>query len=180
MKIKHKPSDIFEKYFKNQPVFDALERAHIAYHTTCRDNDESHSFKHTMNSLDINIRKSSNHILEKFQNEKCEWCNQSRREIRFGSGSPNCKSRPTAANASIEEALTGEEVRYFALLESASDIIPKVINAKFAGNISPEALIYCQTTLGYEPDIVAGVMDVDTERMMPRYEELMNEHRDNS
>jgi len=166
---------IFDKYFRNKPTFDDLEKASYAYHFRNRDDIHAHSFYDNLKSLNLDYADNS----KKFLHEKCEWCCQSRIQIRWGDN-PKCGSRPKEANGSIAETLKDEETSYFALLERGKDDIPAMVKRKFGGTVSAEALFYCQTTLGYEPDIVSGIMDIDIEKMMPQYEVLMNEHRGKS
>ena len=169
--------EIFNKYFKGKPAFDDLEKATFAYHFKSRDNASAHSFRNTVGSLGINILSASDYTYNKLKNEKCEWCGRSRRSIRFDELPAACSARPKEANLSIAETLRNEETNYFALLERGKEAIPQLINRKFKGKVSAEVLFYCQTTLGYEPDIVSAIMDVDIEQFMPGYETLMDGHR---
>lgn len=171
-----KISKIFDTYFKDKPSFDDLEKACYAYHFKSRDDIHAHSFYENLKSLDLNFASDS----PKFANERCEWCGLNRDQIRWNDDDPRCKNRPKTANRSIAEVLNDEETTFFALLERGKDTIPQLINRKYNGIVTAESLFFCQTTLGYEPDIVSGIMDIDIEPMMAEYERLMNIHRSKS
>lgn len=172
--------DIFDRYFSGNPAFCDLEKATYAYHMTARMGKDAHSFLHTFKSLSMDT--ATDFQLRKFKQDRCEWCGRSREEIRWDSNLPSCSERPVSENRffgmTTGEVIHSEEESYFALIERAKNgSIQRVLDKKFNGELTAKALFYVQNTLGYEPDIVSLVLDLEVEDLMVEYESLMDAHR---
>lgn len=165
--------ELFDKYFVCQPAMDDLVKATYAYHTLHNATSDAHLFRTVMDSDTFHSQTR----YEKMRDEECEWCGRSRREIRFDSLPAHCESRPQSANESISWNLHEEEKKMFALLEAGPEKLQKVLREKFDSVISADALFYFQTSLGYEPDIVSTLLDVEVEKFMEDYDRLMAEHK---
>jgi alanyl-tRNA synthetase len=118
----------------------------------------------------------------KFRNEKCEWCGNSREQIRWGK-IVECPNRPKLANKynnmGVADIISDEESTYFKLLNEAETKLPQIVK-KLGGIIDAKMLVKLQTTYGYEPDIVSTIMDIEIEKLMPEYETEMDVHRSKS
>jgi hypothetical protein len=112
-----------------------------------------------------------------FKAEECYWCGRSRSDVRWSDESPECSAHP---NLDVVKTIYDEEVKTYALLNSGEELIPKILDSKFDGKLSSEALIFLQTTHGFSPDIVSTILDIDVEQYMNKYEELMNIHKSKS
>jgi hypothetical protein len=106
---------------------------------------------------------------------RCMWCRRSREEVRHDDLPPECQSRP-AEFRSIADVLRDEEARYCALLARAVDVVPRVIAKK---GLSGETLAILHHTYGYDPEVVAGVVDVPPV-LMKAYYAKMEEERERS
>ena len=170
MRTEEQIHKIFDKYFVGQPAMDDLVKATYAYHTTWRQGIDVHSF----------TDKVVGFATETFSNEKCKWCGRSRRDVRWDSLPAQCGARPTTANQGIADVIHDEEKRMYALLDAGPEKLQSVLSQKFGGSLSSAALFHFQTSLGYEPDIVSTLLDLDIENLMPGYDELMALHKTKS
>lgn len=68
----------------------------------------------------------------------------------------------------------------YSLLDAGSGKLPKILRKKFNGVVSAEALVYFQTSLGYEPDIVSALLNIEIEPFMAEYDALMKVHQSKS
>lgn len=93
-----------------------------------------------------------------FSNEQrwsqCIWCQRSREQVRYDDLPAQCQHRPV--QQPITNVVRSEEERYFALLATASRVVPKVIAQR--GN-SPDTFNYLHATHGFDREIVEEIIN---------------------
>jgi hypothetical protein len=131
--------EIVGGYFREHPESrDEVMRAYYAYHAGhFRESAGGHNF--------TNGSKQS----------RCVWCGRTRELVRWDDLPPECGSRPDLKE--VDEVVLGEEGRFFALLKKAERDVPGLV-AKHG--MSGETLALLHGTHGYDPETVAGIVDV--------------------
>lgn len=146
---------VVEKYFGEHPgAKDEVVKAHFAYHIQhIRDNPGAH------------------HFAGPWRHCECHWCGRSREQVRWDDLPAQCQHRPELPD--IAGTIRGEEERAFALSDKATREVPKLV-AKLG--MSGETLAILHHTHGYDPETVAGIVDVPPQ-MLTDYHTAMEEER---
>ena len=98
---------------------------------------------------------------------KCVWCGRSRELVRWDDLPYECLKRPNNI-PEIKDVIKDEELKYFKLLNTAKTNIPKILK-KLGGNIDGNILSILHNTHGYEPEVVATIVEVPSD-MLNSYE----------
>lgn len=149
---------IATEYFQQNPdAKDGVMKAYHAYHVShFRDEPDAHNFPG-------GSRES-----------ECQWCGRSRETVRHDDLPAQCNSRPLLLD--IKECIKGEEERAFMILDSAAATVPKLV-AKMG--MSGATLAVLHHTHGYDPETVAGCVEVPT-ALMVDYHVAMETERNRS
>lgn len=130
-------------YFKEHPdAKDGVLKAYHAYHAA----HLRHPFAHKFSGPD---RESC-----------CEWCGRTRELVRWDELPGHCQQRPERPD--VEDVIRGEETKAFALFKKAEAVVPKLV-ARLG--MSGGTLAILHHTHGYDPETVAGVVDVPAQAM---------------
>lgn len=145
---------IATKFFQDNPSLkDGVLKAYYAYHAPhFRLDDKAHNFT---NSSRASV---------------CQWCGRSREDVRWDDIDPQCQSRPLLK--SVEDVILEEECKAFSLLEKASIHIPKIVSKL---GLSGETLAVLHHTHGYDPETVAGCVDLSSENIKDYHEHMENQ-----
>lgn len=152
---------IYEKYFLgNDEAIIGLRKAVYAYH------EHALPLSHFFNSNNRTAR--------------CVQCERSREQVRWDELPAHCagpySSMLARGKEKAESILMDEEKNYSRLIDSAKDMVPRFI-AKMG--INGKTLAILHHTHGYEPEVVAGIVDVDRQSMID-YESEMEIERSRS
>lgn len=148
---------IADKYFSENPEQkDHVMKAYHAFHVNhFREHSESH------------------HFLNGNRDCECFWCSRSREQVRHDSLPAECLAHPDASVLDIETVIANEEAKAHALFERAKSVVPAFIRKH---GLTGESLATLHHTFGFDPETVAGVVDVP-ESLISDYHERMNEER---
>ena len=142
-------------YFRENPeARDGVLKAYHAYGVThFRCDPKAHNFGSYM------------------RESKCRWCSRSREMVRWDDLPPECQKRP--AMMEIADVILDEERKAFDLLNRAVIAIPKLVAQM---GMSGDTLAVLHHTHGYDPETVAGVVDVPPQ-MLADYHAAMETER---
>ena len=98
---------------------------------------------------------------------KCMWCGRSREMVRHDEESGQCSKRPEIRE--IKEVLHDECVKANALYELAKTEVPKLIRKM---GMTGETVAILHHTYGYDPETVAGIVDVPPQVMADYHTEM--------
>lgn len=149
-----KAAEIVLKYFREHPEMrDGVMKAYYAYNVShFRCNPKAHNFGSA-------LRESA-----------CRWCGRTREQVRWDDLPPECARRPFVPE--IDDVIRGEEQKAFALLARAKKDVPKLV-AKLG--LSGETLARLHHTYGYDPETVAGIVDVPPKMLSDYHAEMETE-----
>ncbi len=102
----------------------------------------------------------------------CLWCGRTRELVRWDDSTPECASRPEIHDTA--SVIHGEEARYFALLERAKLEVPAIVARM---GMAGSTLAFLHGTHGYDPETVAGVVEVPA-GVIREYEEAREVDRE--
>jgi hypothetical protein len=105
---------------------------------------------------------------------KCTWCGRSRRGVRWDDLPPECSNRPNMPD--IKDVVFGEERRSFDLFNRAEKEVPKIISKL---GMSGKTLSILHHTYGYDPETVAGIVDISPQ-LLSDYNKVMEVERERS
>ena len=148
--------NIVTSYFQSHPeARDGVMKAWYAYHAPhFRCDPSSHNFSSA-------LRES-----------RCAWCGRSREDVRWDNLPSECQKRPQIAE--IDDTIFDEEKKAFALFGRADVEVPKLVE-KFG--LSGSTLATLHHTHGFDPETVAGIVDVP-KQMIEDYHTAMEKERE--
>lgn len=117
------------------------------------------------------LDESAHNFTNGSREAKCLWCGRSREDVRWDNLPYNCLKRPELNDPQV--VLKEEEENYLKLLGKAEQEIPKLIK-RINGDdtLDGRTLSILHHTYGYEPEVVAGVIDFPNEMLLEYHKEM--------
>lgn len=142
--------EIARSYFENNPdKKDGVMKAYYAYHAEEHE-DGAHKFR---------------------WEQKCLFCGRTPQMTRHDNLPGECQKRPRQLD--VESIISGEEDKYQQLLSKAEKEIPKII--KKLGQLSGKTLAILHHTHGYDPEVVADIIETPSHLLKDYYAEMEKE-----
>jgi hypothetical protein len=132
------------QYFNDNPSQrDEVLKAYFAFHVPhFRLDEDSHNFT-------TGDRESN-----------CLWCGRTREMVRYDDLPGPCQARPEIIP--ISQSILEEEKKAFKLFDSASKNVPKLISKM---GLTGKTLAILHHTHGYDPETVAGIVEIPSKLM---------------
>lgn len=144
---------IVDRYFRdNSESKDDVMRAYYAY--------QAGHFRESMDGHNFTNRSKQS---------QCVWCGRSRELVRWDDLPPQCVSRPEMKE--VDEVVFSEEGKFFALLKKAERDVPGLVEKH---GMSGQTLALLHGTHGYDPETVAGIVEVPCQ-VISEYERCREE-----
>ncbi len=143
-----------QQFFTDHPEHrDGVMKAFYAYHTThFSDHPDAHDFPSTLRC------------------SECTRCGRSREMVRWDDLPAKCSE--SKGSESVESTILAEERKFSALLKKAEAMVPKIVEKR---GMSGDTLAFLHFTHGFDPETVAGIVDVPREMMKQYHENLERE-----
>ena len=90
--------------------------------------------------------------------------------VRWDDLPPECSE--AKESEPIESTIIEEEQKFAALLKKAEEMVPKIVEKR---GMSGDTLAFLHFTHGFDPETVAGIVDVPREMMKQYHENLERE-----
>ena len=143
-------------YFEEHPeTKDGVTKAFHAYHVP-----------------HFRFHSAAHNFLSSSRTCECFWCGRTRENVRWDDLPAECQKRPSSADIEIPDVLESEEKTAHALFEKAKTHVPKLVRKL---GMSGATLAILHHTHGYDPETVAGVVDVPAEVMAGYHHEMETE-----